>query len=108
MGLLPVRHGLRHFSPQNTLQTSQTQVSPVVPNGSHLLLKYQAVWLCRLGEIIHQSLISGRSPIMAAVVAPHGIAFLVTLSVCFGLVYGWSCRTFARIIVVLKFEPVPS
>ena len=44
----------RHFSPQNTLQLSQIQVSPVDPNMKHLLLKYQAVWLCCLGEIIHQ------------------------------------------------------
>ena len=29
--------------------------------------------------------------------ATRGIAFLVTLSVCFGLVYGWSFRTFLHV-----------
>ena len=48
------------FLTQNSLQISQIKVSPLDPNGKHLLLKFQAVWLCRLGEIIHQSLISGR------------------------------------------------
>ena len=67
------------LSPLNTLQLSQIQVSPVDPNGKHLLLKYQADWLCCLGEIIHQSLISGRRPKMAA---PRVIALSVTHSVC--------------------------
>ena len=98
----------RHFSPQKSLQTSQLQVSPVDPIGIHLLLKYLAVWLCCLGELNPQSLISGWNPIMAA---PRVIAFLVTLSisnVCF-VVYGgsfWTC--FACRFVVLKLEPVPS
>ena len=53
------------FLTQSSLQISQIKVSPLDPNGKHLLLKFQAVWLCRLGEIIHQSLILGCQPKMA-------------------------------------------
>ena len=53
------------FLTQNSLQISQIKVIPLDPNKKHLLLKFQDVWLCRLGEIIHQSLISGRRPKMA-------------------------------------------
>ena len=67
------------FLTQNTLQISQIKVSPLDPNGKHLVLKFQAAWLCRLGEIIHQSLISGRWPKMSD---PHVFDFPVIQNIC--------------------------